>query len=119
MLQMAIADLDPVRAAELRLEAGMGFSVATIEELQSGQPLSSEAQADLYAHDPAFVREFHQQQQQSYEDQLKFMDDETERLRLKNAMVRTGGNEHQAKRMIDAEDAEKAAREQQRMGVLN
>ena len=35
MLQMAIAELDPVRAAELRLEAGMGFSVATIAIAQS------------------------------------------------------------------------------------
>ena len=119
MIQMGVSQVDPVRAAEWRLDAGFGFSVKTISELQSGEPLSAEAQQDLYDHDPAFVREFQQQKQQSFEDQLKALEDGANQKRLQNTMVRTGGDERQARRVIAAEDAEQAAREQQRQGALN
>ena len=52
MLQAAVAELNPVQAAKWRVAAGGGLSLATMAELQSGQPLSESAQNDLYAHDP-------------------------------------------------------------------
>ena len=104
MLQAAVAELNPVQAAKWRVAAGGGLSLATMSELQSGQPLSESAQNDLYAHDPQFVRDVQQQQERAAEDQMNEMLQKTEELRFKRALRDAGGNEHQAKRVIAAED---------------
>ena len=118
MLQAAIADLDPAQAARWRIAAGGGLSVATIAELQSGEELSAAAQSDLWAHDPEFVAEFQQQRANSFESQLKALETGAAEKRLKNTLVKTGGDERQAKRLIEAEDAANEQQQQQRMGVL-
>ena len=119
MLQAAIAEIDPAQAARWRVAAGGSLSVSTLSELQGGEELSAAAQADLWAHDPEFVAEFQQQQEQGLANQLKDMVDGAERLRLKNAMVRTNGDERQARQLIAGEDADTEARQQQRTGVLS
>ena len=65
LLQAAIAELDPAQAARWRVAAGGGLSVATMAELQSGEPLSAAAQQDLWNHDAEFVGEFQQQRDNS------------------------------------------------------
>ena len=62
LLQAAVSELDPGQAAKWRIAAGGGLSLATMAELQTGQPLSEAAQRDLYDHDPEFVRDVQQQQ---------------------------------------------------------
>ena len=88
--------------------------MVTIAELQGGEELSAAAQADLWNHDPEFVAEFQQQREKGLEAQLKALEDGANQKRFQNAVVRAGGDERQAKRLIAAEDAEQAAREQQR-----
>ena len=114
MLQAAIAEIDPAQAARWRVAAGGSLSVATMAELQGGEELSAAAQADLWAHDPEFVAEFQQQREKGLEAQLKALEDGANQKRFQNAVVRAGGDERKAKRLIAAEDAEQAAREQQR-----
>ena len=88
-------------------------------ELQGGEELSAAAQADLWNHDPEFVAEFQEQREKGLEAQLKALEDGANQKRFQNAVVRAGGDERQAKRLIAAEDAEQAAREQQRQGVMS
>ena len=88
-------------------------------ELQVGEELSAAAQADLWNHDPEFVAEFQQQREKGLEAQLKALEDGANQKRFQNAVVRAGGDERQAKRLIAAEDAEQAAREAQRQGVMS
>ena len=88
-------------------------------ELQGGEELSAAAQADLWAHDPEFVAEFQEQREKGLEAQLKALEDGANQKRFQNAVVRAGGDERQAKRLIAAEDAEQAAREAQRQGVMS
>ena len=119
MLQAAIAELDPAQAARWRVAAGGSLSVATLAELQSGEELSAAAQADLWNHDPEFVAEFQQQQQEkSLEAQLKALERGAEEKRLQNTMIRTGGDERQAKQLIAAEDTENEHVQQQHQGVM-
>ena len=92
--------------------------MATIAELQGGEELSAAAQADLWNHDPEFVAEFQEQREKGLEAQLKALEDGANQKRFQNAVVRAGGDERQAKRMIAAQDAEQAAREQQCQGVM-
>ena len=119
MLQAAIAELDPAQAARWRVDAGGSLSVATIAELQSGEDLSAAAQQDLWNHDPEFVAEFQQQQEKSLDAQLKALEDGAAEKREQRMLQQANGDKHLAKRMIAAEDAEQAAREQQRQGVMN
>ena len=119
MLQAAIAELDPAQAARWRVAADGSLSVATMAELQGGEELSAAAQADLWAHDPEFVAEFQQQREKGLEAQLKALEDGANQKRFQNTLLQTGGDERQAKRMIAAQDAEQAARDQQRQGVMN
>ena len=119
MLQAAIAELDPAQAARWRVAAGGSLSVATMAELQGGEELSAAAQADLWNHDPEFVAEFQEQREKGLEAQLKALEDGANQKRFQNAVVRAGGDERQAKRLIAAEDAEQAAREAQRQGVMS
>ena len=88
-------------------------------ELQGGEELSAAAQADLWNHDPEFVAEFQEQREKGLEAQLKALEDGANQKRFQNAVVRAGGDERQAKRMIAAQDAEQAAREAQRQGVMS
>tara|TARA_Y100000746_G_C15408459_1_gene409326 strand:- start:735 stop:1007 length:273 start_codon:yes stop_codon:yes gene_type:complete len=88
-------------------------------ELQGGEELSAAAQADLWNHDPEFVAEFQEQREKGLEAQLKALEDGANQKRFQNAVVRAGGDERQAKRLIAAEDAEQAAREAQRQGVMS
>ena len=104
MLQAAVAELNPVQAAKWRVAAGGGLSLATMAELQSGQPLSESAQNDLYAHDPQFVRDVQQQQERAAEDQLKQLEEKTAELRMNRAMREAGGNKWDAERRLAAED---------------
>ena len=108
----------PAQAARWRVAAGGSLSVATMAELQSGEELSAAAQADLWNHDPEFVAEFQQQQEKSLEAQLKALERGAEEKRLQNTMIRTGGDERQAKRLIAAEDAENERVQQQHQGVM-
>ena len=119
MLQAAIAEIDPAQAARWRVAAGGSLSVSTLSELQGGEELSAAAQADLWAHDPEFVAEFQQQREKGLEAQLKALEDGANQKRFQNTLLQTGGDERQAKRMIAAQDAEQAAREQQRQGVMS
>ena len=119
MLQAAIAEIDPAQAARWRVAAGGSLSVSTLSELQGGEELSAAAQADLWAHDPEFVAEFQQQREKGLEAQLKALEDGANQKRFQNTLLQTGGDERQAKRMIAAQDAEQAARDQQRQGVMN
>jgi len=80
--------------------------VATIAELQGGEELSAPAQSGLWNHDPEFVADFQRQREKGLEAQLKALEDGANQKRIQNAVVRTGGDERQAKRMIAAEDAE-------------
>ena len=88
-------------------------------ELQGGEELSAAAQADLWNHDPEFVAEFQEQREKGLEAQLKALEDGANQKRFQNAVVRAGGDERQAKRLIAAEDAEQAAREAHRQGVMS
>lgn len=104
MLQAAVSELDPEQAAKWRVAAGGSLSLATMAELQSGEPLSEAAQRDLYDHDPAFVVDLQRQQQDAEQQALQALEEQTAALRMKRALRDAGGNEHQAKRAIAAED---------------
>ena len=43
LLQGAVAEVDPEQAAKWRVAAGGSLSIATLAEMQSGQPLSQKA----------------------------------------------------------------------------
>ena len=118
LLKMGSAEFYPEVNARWRSEVS-SISAGTIAECRSGGPLSQRAIQDLYDHDPAFVREFHQKDERNYEAQLQQMEAETAEKRFRNTLVQTGGDEGMARRVIAAEDAEQAAREQQRQGVMS
>ena len=80
-LQAAVAELDPQQAAKWRVEAGNSLSIATMAELQSGQPLSEKAQQDLWEHDADFVAEFTQQRQSKEQEALAWFEKEADRMR--------------------------------------
>ena len=114
LLQAAIAELDPAQAARWRVAAGGGLSVATMAELQSGEPLSAAAQQDLWNHDAEFVSEFQQQRDNSLEEQFKALEKGAAEKRWQNMLHQTGGDEIAAKRRIEAEDAETQRLSEQR-----
>ena len=114
LLQAAIAELDPAQAARWRVAAGGGLSVATMAELQSGEPLSAAAQQDLWNHDAEFVGEFQQQRDNSLEEQFKALEKGAAEKRWQNMLHQTGGDEIAAKRRIEAEDAETQRLSEQR-----
>ena len=86
-------------------------------ELQSGEALSEAAQKDLFQHDPEYVKEVVAQRQNAEEQLLKQMEEKTVQMRFQNTLRRAGGNEHVARRMIEAED-EQNARHQQQLHVM-
>ena len=112
-IQGAVEQIDPVMAAKWRVAAGGGLSLATMAELQSGQALSEAAQKDLFQHDPEYVKEVVAQRQNAEEQLLKQMEERTAEMRFQNTLRRAGGNEHAARRMIEAEDQQNARHQQQ------
>ena len=113
LLQAAVAEVDPVQSARWRRDSGKSLSVATMAELQSGKELSSSAKNDLWDHDPQFVRDCQRQVNNSEQEMLKQWEQEAAEKRLKNTMLRTGGNAAMAKRLIADEDAATQARVEQ------
>ena len=113
MLQVAVSEIDPLQAAKWRVAAGGGLSLATMSELQSGEALSETAQKDLFQHDPEYVKEVVAQRQNAEEQLLKQMEERTAEMRFNNTLRRAGGNEHAARRMIEAEDQQNARHQQQ------
>lgn len=110
LLQAAVGEIDPAQAAKWRCEAGGGLSVATLSELQSGQPLSQQAQRDLWEHDAAYVAEFQQQRLKADADALAWLDKAAAETAWSNQLHQAGGDEHEARRrMTAAEEKEKAA----------
>ena len=104
LLQAAIAELDPAQAARWRVAAGGGLSVATMAELQSGEPLSAAAQRDLFEHDAKYVEEIQQQQVDQEAAQLKAFEEQAAQMRFNRELRSAGGNEHRARRVIAAQD---------------
>ena len=115
LLQVAVAELNPAMAAKWRVAAGSGLSVATMSELQSGQPLSDDAQRDLYLHDPQFVADVQRQQVSAEEQALKALEEGAAATRLRNKAREFGGNVDRAREVLKAEDAA-AANRQARVG---
>ena len=108
MIQLACAEIDPEQAAIWRVQQGREISVATARECRAGNGLSDQARADLWAHDPAFVRESiaeRANEQQRYEDHFE---KQYQELRLKNRLKACGGNEGVAKEQIRLEDHKNA-----------
>ena len=100
-------------ARQRRVAAGGELSLATLSELQSGESLSEAAQKDLFQHDPEYVKEVVAQRQNAEEQLLKQMEEKTAEMRFNNTLRRAGGNEHAARRMIEAEDQQNARHQQQ------
>ena len=111
LLQVAVAELNPAMAAKWRVAAGSGLSVATMSELQSGQPLSDDAQRDLYLHDPQFVADVQRQQVSAEEQALKAIQEQADAMRLRNKAREFGGNVERAREVLKAEDAAVANRQ--------
>ena len=103
-LQAAVAEIDPVQAAKWRVAAGGSLSLATMAELQTGDELSAAAQQDLWNHDAQFVDDVRKQREQQMQSQLQALEKGAEEMRWKRELRAAGGNEHQAKRTIQAED---------------
>ena len=114
LLQAAIAELDPAQAARRRVAAGGGLSVATMAELQSGEPLSAAAQRDLFEHDAKYVEEFQQQQVDQEAAQLKAFEEQAAQMRFNRELRSAGGNEHRARRVIAAQDEQERQLAEQR-----
>ena len=114
LLQAAIAELDPAQAARWRVAAGGGLSVATMAELQSGEPLSAAAQRDLFEHDAKYVEEIQQQQVDQEAAQLKAFEEQAAQMRFNRELRSAGGNEHRAKRAIAAQDEQERQLAEQR-----
>ena len=115
MIQLACAEIDPEQAAIWRVQQGREISVATARECRAGNGLSDQARADLWAHDPAFVRESiaeRANEQQRYEAKLEA---DYQALRIKNRLKACGGDERMAKEQIRLEDHKnaEAARKQE------
>ena len=108
-IQGAVEQIDPVMASKWRVAAGGGSSLATMAELQSGESLSEAAQKDLFQHDPEYVKEITAQKVKAEADYIKQMEEKTAEMRFRNTLRRAGGNEHAARRMIEAEDQQNAA----------
>ncbi|ABB34228.1 hypothetical protein [Synechococcus sp. CC9605] len=81
MLQVAVAEIDPLQAAEWRIAADGGLSVATLAELESGQELSQQAQRDLWNHYPQFVADRQQEAARVEAQQLAWLDKEADKAR--------------------------------------
>ena len=113
LIQAAVSEIAPEQAARWRVDAGGSLSVATLAEMQSGEPLSEAAMNDLWNHDPAFVVDRQKEQQQQEQAVIQQMEKRTAELRLKNTMRQTNGNETEARRVIEAEDANEAKRQEQ------
>lgn len=105
MLQAAVSEIDPAQAAKWRVAAGGSLSVATLAELNSGGDLSPAAKKDLWEHDHEFVKDAIQHREQSDAAVLKALEEQTEQLRFNREVRAAGGNEHVARRRIDAENA--------------
>ncbi len=114
LLQAAIAELDPAQAARWRVAAGGGLSVATMAELQSGEPLSAAAQRDLFEHDAKYVEEIQQQQVDQEAAQLKAFEEQAAQMRFNRELRSAGGNEHRARRVIAAQDEQERQLAEQR-----
>ena len=117
MLQAAVAEIDPAQAAKWRTDSGQSLSVATMAELHSGEPLSDKAKQQLWDLDPKFVEDVQKQQVKHEQDILKQMRDSTAEKRWNTTLNQVGGDQHQAKRVIEAEDQRMAAQQQQQAGV--
>ena len=98
------AEFYPEVNAKWRSEVST-ISPGTMAELRSGKELSSRAKQDLYDHDPQFVRDCQRQVSDSEQQMLKQWEQEAADKRLKNTMLRTGGNAAMAQRLIAEEDA--------------
>ena len=114
LLQAAIAELDPAQAARWRVAAGGELSVATMAELQSGEPLSAAAQRDLFEHDAKYVEEIQQQQVDQEAAQLKAFEEQAAQMRFNRELRSAGGNEHRARRVIAAQDEQERQLAEQR-----
>ena len=109
ILQAAVSELDPSQAAKWRVAAGGSLSVATLAELNSGVDLSPAAKQDLWEHDHEYVNDAIQHRAQSDAAQLKALEDEADRLRLKRETTQAGGNERVARDRINAQDKKQQA----------
>lgn len=108
LIQIACAEVDPEQAAIWRLQEGRGISVGTAKECRSGQPLSDQAKADLWAHDPRYVREEIAERASRKERDEAKIEADYQALRLKNRLKSCGGDERKAKEMIRLEDQKNA-----------
>ena len=104
-VQMGVSELDPRRAAEWRREAPGGeISVATLNECMAGGELSPAAMQELWDKDPQFVVDTQRQQQAVDQAREKELISGAAEKRWQNMLHQTGGDEHAAKRRIEAED---------------
>ena len=117
LLKMGAAEFYPEANARWRSEVS-SISAGTVAECRSDEPLSQRAMQDLWDHDPAFVREVLPKPEEQFQADLKALEKGAAEKRLKNMLLKTGGDERQAKRLIEAEDAANAQHQQQRAGAL-
>ena len=104
-IQMGVSELDPRRAAEWRREAPGGeISVATLNECMAGGELSPAAMQELWDKDPQFVVDTQRQQQAVDQARKEGLINGAAEKRWQNMLLQTGGDEHAAKRRIEAED---------------
>jgi hypothetical protein len=104
LLQGAVAEVDPEQAAKWRVAAGGSLSVATLSEMQTGQPLSQKALEDRWQHDSGFVVEYQKEQQVADKKREADMDQAVSESRLRLIMDRTGRDEAKARHLLKTED---------------
>ena len=117
-LQVGVAELYPVKAAEWRSAVDGGVSAGTIAELKAGNDLSPQAMADLWAHDGKFVQELIQSRQQQEKDlEAKFAAEADRMLRKREGdeTVDRQNAKAEADAKARAESAERARQLQQRI----
>ena len=104
LIQIACGELDPEQAAIWRVQEGKGISVATAAECLSGNPLSPTAQADLWEHDPQYVREAIAESAKAEERERASLDQKYQESRLRNRIHACNGDERMAREQIRLED---------------
>ena len=117
LLQAAVGEIDPAQAAKWRVAAGGSLSIATLAEMQTGQPLSQKALEDRWQHDSGFVVDYQKEQQAAEKKREVDMNQAIAESRLRRFMDRTGGNEAKARHLLKTED-EVIARQQAEQQAL-
>ena len=113
----AVQEVDPVQAAQWRVEAGGGISLQAAAVLAGHAEPTPEVLENLYQHDPAFCRDELQRRKAKEADVMAKYEQAAEQGRLQRFMERTGGDEAKARHLLKTENEVHARQQAEQQGL--